>query len=354
MSPRAPRIVCALLAFALLQPAYVGLARADRTLGLSLYDEADKLTKSGRWPQACEAFAASQKELPRPVTLLRLGDCYERIGKTASAWATFREAMVAARAAQTNPEFDGEKERRREAEASRRRDEAEKKLTRLRVAVTKPVAGLSVRRDGSEIPAAGWGAALAIDPGTITVEASATGYESWKQVVEVAGEGKTIDVTVPELTPSAVTPSLGPASPPPLALATPSATPTATTAPPRTSWSPAPDATSAGSTQRTVGLVILGAGIAGLGVGGGLWGAARSRANGADCDANGFCATQSDVDRRASAHSMASAGNVVFGVGAALAVGGLVLWLTGSSEEPRSGGASIGLSPGGLVVGGAF
>jgi len=36
---------------------------------------------------------------PRPGRLLALGDCYEKAGATASAWATFREAKSLARQA---------------------------------------------------------------------------------------------------------------------------------------------------------------------------------------------------------------------------------------------------------------
>jgi serine/threonine-protein kinase len=341
------RALASLLALA--QPALVALAYADKATGLSLYDEADRLARAGQWPAACAAFAASEKELPRPVTLLRLADCYEHAGRTATAWATFRDAVLAARAAQSNAEFDAEKEKRREAEAARRRDEIEKKLTRVRLVVSKPVAGLVVRRAQDEVPKAAWGTALAVDPGTLTVEASAPGYVTWRGSVDAVGEGKTIDVEIPELAREV-------AAPPPPAAPTTAATTTAT--PPSSAPTPAPnvatDRDRPTSGRRTSGLVLGGTGIVGLGVGAALWASARSKANGAACDASYSCATQADIDARASARTTAMVGNVVFGVGAALAVGGVVLWLTAPSASTGAVVTKVGIGPSGVVIGGVF
>ena len=174
-------------------------AEADKAAGLSLYDDADRLGAAGKWTEACGKFEASEKEYPRPVTLLCLGDCYEHVGKTASAWATFRETALSARSAQSNPEFDADKEKRREVEATSRRDAIEKKLTRIKLVISKPLPGLVVKRGGKEISSEAWGSAVAVDPGAIAFEASAPGYVTWTDTREVKGEGQTIEVVVPEL-----------------------------------------------------------------------------------------------------------------------------------------------------------
>jgi hypothetical protein len=160
------RTIALLTASLLLQPAVVSVARADKADGLSLYDEADQLVKAGQWAPACDKFAASEKSFPRPITLLRLGDCYERIGRTASAWATFRETALAARTAQSNPEYDADKETKREAEANNRKDALEKRLTRVKIVVAKSVTGLVVKRAGKEVAPEAWGSAVPVDPGT--------------------------------------------------------------------------------------------------------------------------------------------------------------------------------------------
>ncbi|MFI5300763.1 MAG: hypothetical protein ACHREM_21990 [Polyangiales bacterium] len=100
--------------------------------------------------------------------------------------------------------------------------------------------------------------------------------------------------------------------------------------------------------------MLAGVGIVGIGVGGLLGLSAKSTWNGASCP-NDICATQADVDQRASAISRGNVATIVVGVGAALAIGGVVLWLTAPSGEARGVGVtSVGLTPSGLLIGGSF
>ena len=148
--------------------------------------------------------------------------------------------------------------------------------------------------------------------------------------------------------------------------AVPGQTVTATFAPPKTAEperpapaapSPAPapavDPARNGSSQGTIGLVLGGMGIAAMGVGGLLGLSARSTANAANCP-NNLCATQADVDQRASAVSRGNAATIVVGVGAAIAAGGVVVWLTAPHGTKSTGVTAVGLSPAGLVLGGRF
>src|SRR5882672_9354066 len=68
------------------------LARAD-----SLFNAAKALLDSGQYVDACAKFAESKRLAPGLGVTLYLADCYERIGRTASAWTEFLSAEGLAR-----------------------------------------------------------------------------------------------------------------------------------------------------------------------------------------------------------------------------------------------------------------
>src|SRR5690349_12619904 len=94
-----------------------------------LYKEARALAQKGKHAEACPKFEASYK-LDRALgTLLNLADCHEHVGKVASAWAEWNEAIDMAKRANDD---------KREKFATKRRNEIEPKLPRLAVEVTNP------------------------------------------------------------------------------------------------------------------------------------------------------------------------------------------------------------------------
>src|ERR1700690_321489 len=69
---------------------------ASKAVATQLFDDAQALLAKGELASACAKYAESQRLDPQLGTLLHLGDCYERLGKTASAWASFKDAIVIA------------------------------------------------------------------------------------------------------------------------------------------------------------------------------------------------------------------------------------------------------------------
>lgn len=290
-------------------------ARASDPEAQMLFEEGKRLMAKGDTAAACERLEASQRIEPAGGTLLHLAACREKQGRTATAWALYNEALSAARRAQR---------RDREQAASERIAALEPRLMRLRI-VVGPAARLpelTITRDGRPVDAAAWGLAVPIDPGPREVVASAPGRKSWSMKVDVRGEGLTTVIEVPEL-----------ARDTGAAIVSPS--------PPRAADSVAPmsSASTDGSTQRTIGLVVGGVGLLGLGLGTyfGLRSASKNdetdRLCGgpppADCPRDG-------VDAANDAQSLGNASTVMFVIGGIALAGGLVLFFT----APRRSDAS--------------
>src|ERR1700730_16982019 len=111
------------------------LARAD-----ALFNAGKALTDSGQFGDACAKFAESKRLAPGLGVTLYLADCYEHIGRIASAWTEFRSAEGLAR----------ERNDKRADVARGRAQALEPKLNRLTIAVAPsiPRSGLQVLRDG--------------------------------------------------------------------------------------------------------------------------------------------------------------------------------------------------------------
>ncbi|MEP7126800.1 MAG: hypothetical protein ABJE95_38070 [Byssovorax sp.] len=148
---------------------------------------------AGQSEAACPKFAASQKLDPGMGTKFRLAECYEKVGKTASAWALFLEIGDEARSTK-RPE--------REEIARTRAAALAPKLARMNILVAPASAslpGLVVLRDGTTLDSAISGVALPVDPGEHVLRATAPGKIAWESKPVVAQPSKTVEVTVPAL-----------------------------------------------------------------------------------------------------------------------------------------------------------
>ena len=167
-------------------------ARADAAAARALFDDARKLAASGSYPAACPKFEESYKLDPGMGTLFNLADCWEHLGKTASAWVRFREvADAASRAGQAD----------REKIARNRAAALEPKLSRLVVQV-KAANGVDVTKDGAPFGSAQWDTPIPVDPGAHTLEAKAPLKMPWSRTVDVPANGTTITIVVPALDPA--------------------------------------------------------------------------------------------------------------------------------------------------------
>lgn len=173
----------------------------DKAAAEALFQHAARLFEESRFSEACEKFEASQELDPAIGTQLRLADCYDRVGRTASAWGLFAEVKALARAQGQND---------RETIASERLSDLERRLSKLTLRL-QPGArppGLEIRLNGTSIPSASWDVPIPVDPGTQRVEAIAPGYRPWSTsaLAQPGPSEQTLDV--PRLVPlPAQTPS---------------------------------------------------------------------------------------------------------------------------------------------------
>ncbi|WP_437910639.1 hypothetical protein WME95_23215 [Sorangium sp. So ce327] len=290
-------------------------ARAEDKAGaVALFREAGALVDAGQASRACPKYEESLRLYDSVNTRYFLADCYERIGKMASAWAHFLE--VAARVHASG-------DRVKEAKARERAAAVQPKVSRLSVVVeAASTPGLEVKRDGTPVGPGQWGVPMPVDAGIHVVQASAPGKRAWTAQVEVKPGGVTSTLVVRALEDDPA----------------------------------ASDAGGAGGGwdgRRTIALVTAGAGVVAVGVGAGLGFAAKSRFDESRPFCNGDRCDQRGMDIRGGAVARANVATVVFGVGLAAIAGGGVLWLTAKSSTQ---GASLAISPavGGALVQGSF
>jgi hypothetical protein len=182
-------------------PAPEPIAEAQR-----LFDEARALMQDSRFSEACPKLAESQRLDPGGGTLLNLGICHEKEGRTATAFRELNEALLQARR-------DGREDR--EKTAGKHLSAVTPLLSHLsvRLSSTPPQPGLVVRVDGAELSPSDLGAARPVDPGDHEITATAPGRRAWSAHVQIQAKSDLQTVDVPELEPAeAAAPA---AAPPP-------------------------------------------------------------------------------------------------------------------------------------------
>jgi serine/threonine-protein kinase len=287
-----------------------------------LFAEARKLLDAGKYAEACQRLADSQKLDPGVGTLLNLAQCYEKMGRTATAWATYHEAAAAARA-------NGQAER--EKKASRAADGLEANLSKLTVTVPEAAAakGVEVKRNGTPVPESLWGVSEPVDPGEYVIEARAAGKKAWSTHVK-AEPGRATAVILPPLEEAAT--DAAPPAPMPTGAA-PSSAPAV-----RDSSSTIEASSSGIHGQRLVGVIVGGSGLVLAGVGAVLAFSANATydATNSHCNSNNMCDAQGISDRDAAKQRGTIATGALVAGGLAFAAG-VTLWLTAPS--PRADNA---------------
>ena len=308
------------------------IAQSNEAIAESLFHEGKKLYAEKRYAEACQKLDQSHRADPAGGTVLLLAMCYERQGRTSSAWAKYSEALALARR-------DGRSDR--EQRSKEAMDALEPELTYLTVSLepeAKALTNMEFVLDGAAIPFL-VDAKVPVDPGEHELTVRAKGCEPWSHKVSATDKGSTVIVTVPGLKPAAPEPIAQEPLPP---------LPAKPEPPPLVSQPPALEPKS--NATRTVAYVIGGAGVIAAGFGGYFAWHAKSLDN----KANNLCPDATCNDHQAVAWSQDANGSArtatwFVGAGAAaMATAGAMLIL-GSNSGPRVSTTAIALPSGGAL-----
>jgi hypothetical protein len=306
VSPRpVPVVGLPLLAIlGLASPSWAASAQ-DQAAAYELFRAGKQLAAAGDFEHACPKLVESQRLDPTSGTLLSIGDCYEKLGKLASAYGAFREAEVSAR---------GSGDRARQAEAIRRAEILAPQIAHLAITVPPAarVPGFELKKDGTVVGEGQWGASLPIDVGYHELVATAPGYKPWSSTIRIDNNGSAASVQVQPLEKQSDTAS-------PL-------------------W----------NGQRIAGVAVGSIGIVGAIVGGALGGVAlaKNSASKQDCSpTNPNSCTQAGASLRSEAITAGNASTAGLVLGGALFTTGIVLFATAAPSK-KSADAGVEILPG--------
>lgn len=237
-------------------------AQSDSATARALFAEGRALMEKDRYEEACPKFEESLRVDPGMGTQFNLAHCWEKLGRTASAWALFLDVAAAARNA-SQPQ--------REAAARDRAKALEPKLSRLRIEVSKPSGDMKIDRDGQDVGRAAWGTVVPVDPGEHVIEVSAPGKKSWSNKIDVPAAPRTVSLSIPELEDAPM-----PAPPP-------SITSAGNNPPPPVEADVSPRSGGSSNGQMIAGYVVGGLGVAAVATG--IVFGLQSRADNSDAEA---------------------------------------------------------------------
>lgn len=308
------------LALASVAPAALAEPPDLNTEAETLFQAAKALRTAGKYREACDAFAQSKRIDPGVGVSLNLADCYEHIGKSASAWVEFREAETRAK----------ERNDTRAAVAQKRAAALEARLSRVEIRIAPvPAPGTEVKVNGGSPLSLADLSGVPVDPGYYEITFRSAGRAARIASAHVE-PGRTVTVTFEAGSPSPnrpvpAPPAPAPSVPAPIAVAT----------------APAAPATPPQLAPRTLlECYLIGLGVVGVGTGAGLLVVKNNSMS------NGTADAAPTYDQRA-----ATASSIAFGIGGAALVTAAIVYLT----APASKDTALVIAPAPLTGGaGAF
>jgi hypothetical protein len=312
---------------------------ADRGQARELGQQAIAAADSGDWAKSEDLFRRAAELYPAPTLLLGLARARSHLGKFVEAWEDYHRIVVEGLPANPTPAA-------RQALDDATKEMASVEGKRARVAITvKGPDRPTVLLDGAPLSVAALGANRPVNPGTHKVHAEAAGYKSADATFTVT-EGGSATQTLEMERDTSTSPQSSATQPSSPSDATPPTPAAGTTAAAST-----PPAPSSGGTMKTIGLVGIGVGGAGIIVGaitGAIAMGKRGSISSSTCATSAGC-SQSDLTSYQSSlndfHTMGTVSTVSFIAGAVLAGGGVVLFLTAPKGQSAEGSGAAWIAP---------
>jgi hypothetical protein len=313
--PLALRVLALTACAAICVPAAAEPSEADRGLAQALFDEARQLMAQEQYAPACAKLAQSQRLAPGGGTLLNLALCHESLGRTATAWTEYNLALSQAIK-------DGRKDR--QDIAHERIDALAASLAHVSIDVDGSATDdMTVTIDDEPLARDAWRTDVPADPGDHRVQARASGRRSWHQTIHIEAS-RTLHVSVPML--EVEGPPPGEAAP---SAAERGSTPTPPTPPDARASAPS-------NGRRIASFILMGAGVASVGLGAGFGVATLSNRDEANrlCPGTIPCASSAGLDANDRAHAFAWGSDIAIGVGIVALAAGAYLLLTSPAASP--------------------
>ncbi|HVY30352.1 MAG TPA: hypothetical protein VHB79_27530 [Polyangiaceae bacterium] len=305
----------------LAQPADTSTRTEARTLGLSGVDA----YQAGRYDAASEKLEKAYSLINVPSIGLWSARALAKRGLLVEAANRYFEV-----ASLQVPEGDAAVQRQAQVDAQAELDQLRLQIPRLVIQVTGVEASeIALSIDGQPVPTTALGKPRLVNPGSHRVEARAAATQRSATVELLPGKETPITLDFAAAAPSAASPAA--------------------------SSAPAPAASndsSAGSTQRTLGFVALGAGAVGLALGGVTGGLALGKRS--SLESSGCTDTHCPPEKREEVNQLDTlrlVSSIGFIAGGALAAGGITLLLSAPSSPHR---VSAVLAGDGIAVRGRF
>jgi hypothetical protein len=292
----------------------------DLAAATELFNAGRDMMKAGQYAAACPKLAESSRLKPTVGALAKLAECEEHEKRLVSAYARWQQALNLARSMGDDRAEDVQRELAR----------LDGIVPKLRIVAEGALPGSTrIRVDDVELGAGGLGVRLPVEPGSHVVQVAAPSKRPWSAAVDTTADGATTLVTIPALedAPAPVPAPLAPRS---------------------NAEVPAPSLPhAASSTWRTVGLVIAGAGLGAIAVGGALGIDAMRRRDDAGCPGN-VCPDTTSANTLRDAKTAADWSTVLLIGGGVLLAGGVAAsWLSRDSAPARAG---LVVTPAGLTA----